>query len=67
MKQEVGLDVSQQETAVCIVDQTGTVIFQGEIGPGYPGGCAAQTRASCEWIGFETGAMALAVAWAQAD
>lgn len=30
MKQYVGLDVSQRETAVCVVDETGKVVFQGK-------------------------------------
>ena len=28
MKQYVGLDVSQKETAVCVVDQDGKVLFE---------------------------------------
>lgn len=30
MKQYVGLDVSQKETAVCVVDENGKVLFQGK-------------------------------------
>ena len=30
MKQYVGLDVSQKETAVCVVDQDGKVLFEGK-------------------------------------
>lgn len=30
MKQYVGLDVSQRETAVCVVNETGQVIFEGK-------------------------------------
>ena len=30
MKQYVGLDVSQRETAVCVVSETGQVIFEGK-------------------------------------
>lgn len=29
MTQYVGLDVSQKETAVCVVDENGRVIFEG--------------------------------------
>lgn len=29
MKQYVGLDVSQKETAVCVVDENGRLIFEG--------------------------------------
>jgi hypothetical protein len=31
MKQYVGLDVSQKETAVCVVDESGKVNFQGKV------------------------------------
>jgi len=31
MKQYVGLDVSQKETAVCVVDQAGKVLFEGKV------------------------------------
>lgn len=30
MKQHVGLDVSQRETAVCVVNETGQVISKGK-------------------------------------
>ncbi|WPE24226.1 hypothetical protein [Shinella zoogloeoides] len=30
MKHNVGLDVSQRETAVCVVDETGRLIFEGK-------------------------------------
>ena len=30
MKQYVGLDVSQRETAVCVVSETGQLIFEGK-------------------------------------
>ncbi|MGY4498083.1 putative NBD/HSP70 family sugar kinase [Bradyrhizobium sp. GM24.11] len=30
MKQYVGLDVSQREAAVCVVNETGQVIFEGK-------------------------------------
>jgi hypothetical protein len=29
MKQYVGLDVSQKETSVCVVDEVGQVLFEG--------------------------------------
>ena len=60
MKQYVGLDVSQKETAMCVVDQDGKVLFEGKI-PSDPGALvrAIQKRApSADRIGFETGAMA---------
>jgi transposase len=60
MKQYVGLDVSQKETAMCVVDQDGKVLFEGKI-PSDPGALARaiQKRAPlAERIGFETGAMA---------
>jgi len=30
MKQYVGLDVSQRETSVCVVNETGQVVFEGK-------------------------------------
>ncbi len=30
MKQYVGLDVSQRETAVCVVSEAGQLIFEGK-------------------------------------
>ncbi len=60
MKPYVGLDVSQKETAMCVVDQDGKVLFEGKI-PSDPGALAQaiQKRAPlAERIGFETGAMA---------
>lgn len=29
MKQYVGLDVSQQETSVCVVDEAGRTVYEG--------------------------------------
>ena len=60
MKQYVGLDVSQRETAVCIVDETGKLLFEGTA-KSHPGDLAALIRKrapNAERIGFETGAMA---------
>lgn len=60
MKQYVGLDVSQKETAVCVVDEHGKVLFEGKA-VSDPGALARviQRRApAAERIGFETGAMA---------
>lgn len=31
MKQYVGLDVSQKETSVCVVDEVGQVLFEGRL------------------------------------
>jgi predicted NBD/HSP70 family sugar kinase len=31
MKHYVGLDVSQKETAVCVVDHDGKVLFEGKV------------------------------------
>jgi transposase len=30
MKQSVGLDVSQKETAVCVIDESGRIVFEGK-------------------------------------
>ena len=60
MKQYVGLDVSQKETAVCVVDQVGNVLFEGKA-PSDPGALARvihKRAPAAERIGFETGAMA---------
>jgi transposase len=60
VKQYVGLDVSQKETAVCVVDQDGKVLFEGKA-PSDPGALARVIRKrapAAERIGFETGAMA---------
>ena len=60
MKQYVGLDVSQKETAMCIVDQDSKVLFEGKV-PSAPGVLARMIRKrapAVERIDFETGAMA---------
>jgi transposase len=60
MKQYVGLDVSQKETSVCVVNESGQVVFEGKA-KSDPGALTALLRkhaASAERIGFETGAMA---------
>jgi transposase len=60
MKQYVGLDVSQRETSVCVVSETGQVIFEGKA-KSDPGALTAVLRKhapGAERIGFETGAMA---------
>src|SRR6201994_528663 len=60
MRQYVGLDVSQKETAVCVIDQDGKVLFEGKV-PSDPGALAkviGKRAPAAERIGFETGAMA---------
>jgi transposase len=60
MKQYVGLDVSQKETSVCVVNESGQVVFEGKA-KSDPGALTALLRihaSSAERIGFETGAMA---------
>ena len=60
MKHYVGLDVSQRETAVCIVDDNGKLLFEGSV-KSHPGDLATLIRKrapNAERIGFETGAMA---------
>ena len=60
MTQYVGLDVSQKETAVCVVDQSGKILFEGKA-PSDPGALARlihKRAPDAERIGFETGAMA---------
>lgn len=59
MKQYVGLDVSQRETSVCVVDEDGKPVFQGQAksDPGALAALLAKKAPSAERIGFETGAM----------
>ena len=59
MKQYVGLDVSQRETAVCVINETGQVIFEGKA-KSNPGALTDLRKHAplAERIGFETGAMA---------
>ena len=59
MKQYVGLDVSQRETAVCVVDEAGRPSSKARRSP-IPGALTELLRKrapDAERIGFETGAM----------
>jgi hypothetical protein len=60
MKQYVRLDVSQQETAVCVVDQAGRTVYEGWVksDPGALTELLRKRAPDAERIGFETGAMA---------
>jgi transposase len=60
MKHYVGLDVSQKETSVCVVDDQGRLVVEGKA-KSMPGALADLIRKRAphaERIGFETGAMA---------
>lgn len=59
MKQYVGLDVLQRETAVCVVDETSRLIFEGRAksDPGALASLLAKKAPDAERVGFETGAM----------
>lgn len=59
MKHYVGLDVSQKETAVCVVDENGRRVFEGRAksDPGALAAILAKKAPLAERIGFETGAM----------
>jgi hypothetical protein len=47
MKQYVGLDVSQKETSVCVVDEVGQVLFEeGQVRPWGAHGTASQAGAT---------------------
>ena len=48
MKQYVGLDVSQKETSVCVVNEAGEVLFEGKAksDPGGAHGTASQAGAT---------------------
>ena len=60
MKQYVGLDVSQKETSVCVVDEQGRLMFEGKVKstPGALTDLIHRRAPQAERIGFETGAMA---------
>lgn len=60
MRHFVGLDVSQRETAVCVVSETGEIVFEGKVRsePGALARLLAKRAPHAERIGFETGAMA---------
>ncbi|MCV3211580.1 transposase [Mesorhizobium sp. YC-39] len=59
MKQYVGLDVSQRETSVCVVDEGGRSVFQGKVksDPGALTELLRKRAPHAERIGFETAAM----------
>jgi transposase len=59
MKQYVGLDVSQKETSVCVVNESGQVVFEGKA-KSDPSALTELLRKRvphAERVGFETGAM----------
>jgi transposase len=60
MTQDVGLDVSQKATAVCLIDESGKVNFQGKVrsDPGALAQALRKRAPHAERLGFETGAMA---------
>lgn len=60
MKQYVGLDVSQKETSVCVVDEQGRLMFEGKV-KSTPGALTDRIHRRAPQagrVGFETGAMA---------
>jgi transposase len=60
MKQHVGLDASQKETSVCVIDDSGRVTFEGKA-KSEPGALTELLRKrapNAERISFETRAMA---------
>ncbi|MCO5163871.1 MAG: IS110 family transposase [Mesorhizobium sp.] len=54
MHQYVGLDVSQKETAVCIVDMSGRVMVEGRVksDPGALAALLAKNSPQAERVGF---------------
>ncbi len=54
MKQYVGLDVSQQETSVCVVDQVGRSVYEGRVksNPGALSELLRKRAPHAERIGF---------------
>lgn len=59
MKQYVGLDVSQKETSVCVVNEAGQIAFEGKAksDPNALTELLRKRAPYAERIGFETGAM----------
>lgn len=59
MKQYVGLDVSQKETSVCVVDEAGQIVFEGKAksDPNTLTELLRKRAPYAERVGFETGAM----------
>jgi transposase len=59
MQQYVGLDVSQKETAVCVIDEAGRIVFEGKARsePGALAKVIAKRAPHAVRIRFETGAM----------
>jgi transposase len=59
MNSSFGLDVSQRGTAICVVDETGTWVFEdrGKSDPGSLAALLARKLPFAERIGFEMGAM----------
>ena len=59
MQQYIGLDVSQKETAVCVIDDGGRIVFEGKARsePGVLAKVIAKRAPNAVRIGFETGAM----------
>jgi transposase len=60
MKQYVGLDVSQRETSVCVLNAAGLIVYEGKAksDPGDLTKLLRKYAPNSERIGFETGAMA---------
>ena len=60
MQQYVGLDVSQKETAVCVIDDAGRIVFEGKARsePGVLAKVIRKRAPHAARIGFETGSMA---------
>ena len=60
MKQYVGLDVSQRETSVCVIDESGRVTFESKAKsePGAMTELLRKRAPNAERVDFETGAMA---------
>jgi transposase len=59
MGQYIGLDVSQKETAVCIIDESGAVLFEGRSNsePGALAKIIGKHAPEAARVGFESGMM----------
>ena len=59
MEQYVGLDVSLEETSVCVLDESGSIVFEGDV-PSRPADIARMLRRRAPHairIAFETGSL----------
>lgn len=61
MKHYAGLDVSQEQTSICVVGETGSVVREGKVAsdPDALAGWLARTRVTIERVGLEAGPLSV--------